>query len=206
MNDQFNSQHSINNNWCDFNNADDQTSLELIPKGTLAKVCMKIKPGGYDDASQGLTGGWATCSKNTGAIYLDCEFVVLAGFHAKRKVWSLIGLHSAKSDYWGNSGRSFIKAILSSARGIANDDNSSAAQKARQIADFSELNGIEFVARIDTEKDNRGCLRNVIKVAITPENKQYAIYKGTATSSAEPSVYQNTTLSANTHINTPSWK
>ncbi len=192
--------------WNDFNNADEQTTLDLIPKGTIAKVCMTIKPGGYEDASQGLSGGWATCSKNTGSIYLNCEFVVLAGLYAKRKVWSLIGLHSAKSDYWGNSGRSFIKAILSSARGIANNDNSSAAQQARQITDFGELNEIEFVARIDTEKDNQGCLKNVIKVAITPENKQYAIYKGSATSSADLGVHQNTPLSVNTHINTPTWK
>ncbi len=203
MNDQFNPQHSANNNWCDFNNADDQTTLELIPKGTLAKVCMTIKPGGYDDASQGFSGGWATCSENTGSIYLNCEFVILAGQHANRKVWSLIGLYSAKSNYWGNSGRSFIKAILSSARGISNNDNSTAAQQARQITDFGELNGIEFVARIDTEKDNQGCLKNVIKVAITPDNKEYVIYKGgkTPSPSTATSTHMHTTLN-----NPSSWQ
>ncbi len=192
--------------WNDFNNADEQTTLELIPKGTITKVCMTIKPGGYDDVSQGLSGGWATCSKNTGSIYLKCEFAVLAGQHAKRKVWSLIGLYSPKSDYWGNSGRSFIKAILSSARGIAGNDDSTAAQQARQIADFGELNGIEFVARIDVEKDNQGCLRNIIKVAITPEHKEYAIYKGAATSSAGSGVHQHTQPTSNTNVNTPTWK
>ena len=38
---------------------------------------MTIKPGGHDDVSQGWTGGWATRSNTTGAVYLNCEFVVL---------------------------------------------------------------------------------------------------------------------------------
>ena len=42
----------------DFNTADQQQSYDLIPKGTLARVRMSIKPGGFDDPSQGWTGGW----------------------------------------------------------------------------------------------------------------------------------------------------
>ena len=41
--------------WNDFNSADDQSGFDVIPKGTLAKVRMTIKPGGHDDASQGWT-------------------------------------------------------------------------------------------------------------------------------------------------------
>ncbi len=43
--------------WNDFNSADDQNNFDLIPKGTLVKVRMTIRPGGYDDASQ----GWTLC-------------------------------------------------------------------------------------------------------------------------------------------------
>ncbi|SMG66495.1 conserved hypothetical protein, partial [methanotrophic bacterial endosymbiont of Bathymodiolus sp.] len=32
--------------WNDFNSADDQNNFDLIPKGTLVKVRMTIKPGG----------------------------------------------------------------------------------------------------------------------------------------------------------------
>jgi hypothetical protein len=39
--------------WNDFNSADDQNNFDLIPKGTFVKVRMTIRPGGYDDASQG---------------------------------------------------------------------------------------------------------------------------------------------------------
>jgi len=41
----------------DFNSASEQTSFDLIPKGTLVRVRMTIKPGGFDDSSQGWTGG-----------------------------------------------------------------------------------------------------------------------------------------------------
>ncbi len=47
-----------------------------------------------------------------GAVYLACEFVVLEGPFAKRKVWSMIGLYSPKGPEWGNIGRSFLRAIL----------------------------------------------------------------------------------------------
>ena len=117
----------------DFNSAAEQANYDLIPKGTIARVRMTIKPGGYDDASQGWTGGFATCSQTTGSVYLNCEFVVLDGPFARRKMWSLIGLYSAKGAEWTNMGRTFIKAILNSARGINPSDNSPAAQNARRI-------------------------------------------------------------------------
>ena len=61
----------------DFNTADQQQSFDLIPKGTLARVRMSIKPGGFDDPSQGWTGGWTTQSHDTGAVYLACEGVAM---------------------------------------------------------------------------------------------------------------------------------
>ncbi len=48
--------------WNDFNDAESQTSYDLIPKGTIVPVRMTIKPGGFDDPSQGWTGGYATRS------------------------------------------------------------------------------------------------------------------------------------------------
>ena len=57
--------------WNDFNDA--QSNSNLIPKGTLAKVRLTIRPGGFDDPSQGWTGGYATRG-STGAVYLNGEF------------------------------------------------------------------------------------------------------------------------------------
>ncbi len=167
-------------NWNDFNDAEQQTSFDLIPKGTLAKVRMTIKPGGHDDAARGWTDGYATESFDTGSVYLAAEFVVLAGEYAKRKLWSNIGLHSPKGDAWANMGRTFIRAVLNSAYGVLPSDQSPEAQNARRIASFAALDGIEFVARIDVEKDSKGENRNVIKLAIEPDHKDYAPLMGVA--------------------------
>jgi hypothetical protein len=170
------------NTWNDFNSADDQNSFDLIPKGTLVKVRMTIRPGGYDDASQGWTGGYATQSNTTGSIYLNCEFVVLDGPYVKRKMWSLIGLHSPKGPEWANMGRAFIKGILNSARGLHPQDNTPQTQQARRIQGFSDLDGIEFVAKVEMEKDQNGDDKNVVKTAITPDSKDYAAVMGRVTS------------------------
>jgi hypothetical protein len=159
--------------WNDFNDAPDQAGYDLIPARTLAKVRMTIKPGGYDDAARGWTGGYATQSENTGSVYLYCEFVVLTGTFARRKVWSMIGLHSPKGPEWAGIGRSFLRALLNSARGIQPTDNSTTAQLARRIKGFADLDGVEFVARIDIEKDQKGD-KNVIKTAILADHKEYA--------------------------------
>jgi len=159
--------------WNDFNDAEQQQSFDLIPKGTAAPVRMTIKPGGHDDASQDWTGGYATQSFETGSIFLACEFVILDGEYARRKMWSNIGLHSSKGPSWANMGRTFIRAALNSARNIHPQDNSPQAAAGRRIQGFHELDGIEFIARIDVEKDGRGDLRNVVKIAVEPGQPDY---------------------------------
>ncbi|MDI6750524.1 MAG: hypothetical protein QMD73_10145 [Rhodocyclaceae bacterium] len=169
------------NTWTDFNDAEQQQGFDLIPKGTTVKVRMTIKPGGFDDPAQGWSGGYATQSFETGSVYLACEFVVLEGPYAKRKMWSNIGLYSPKGPAWANMGRSLIRGILNSARNVHPQDNSPQAASARRIQGFHELDGIEFLARVDVEKDAKGEDRNVIKVAVEPDHKDYAALMGTAT-------------------------
>ena len=111
--------------WNDFNSA--QSNTNVIPKGTLAKVRLTLRPGGFDDPAQGWTGGWARRAA-TGAVYLDAEYTVLEGPFARRKIWSLIGLHSPKGPDWANMGRGLIRGILNSARGVSDKDNSPEAQ------------------------------------------------------------------------------
>ena len=101
-------------------------------------------------------------------IYLAAEFVVTAGDHAKRKMWSNIGLHSKKGRP-GPDGRSFIRAALNSARNVHPQDNSPQAAAARRIQGFRELDGLEFLARVDIEKDG-GPDRNVVKIAVEPDH------------------------------------
>ena len=175
------SQSNASGNWNDFNDAEAQHgAFDLIPKGTIVPVRMSIKPGGHDDHSQGWTEGYATQSFDTGAVYLACEFVVTAGPFAKRKMWSNIGLQSAKGPTWGQMGRSFIRAALNSARNVNPQDNSPQASAARRINSFADLDGIEFIARVDVEKDSKDEDRNVVKLAIEPDHKDYATLMGAA--------------------------
>ena len=161
-------------NWGDFNDAESQQSgFDLIPKGTVVPVRMTIKPGGHDDHSQGWTGGYATQSFETGAVYLAGEFIVTAGPFAKRKLWSNVGLFSQKGPTWAGMGRTFIRSALNSSRNVHPQDNSAQAAAARRINGFSDLDGIEFVVRVDVEKDNRGDDRNVIKTVVEPDHKDY---------------------------------
>ena len=66
--------------WNDFNSA--QSNGTVIPKGTLARVRLTIRPGGFDDPSQGWTGGYAKRGA-TGAVYLDAEYTVVEGAYVK---------------------------------------------------------------------------------------------------------------------------
>ena len=68
----------------------------------------------------------------------------------------MIGLYSTKGPDWGNMGRALIRGILNSARGLSDKDNSPEAQNARRISGFADLDGIEFVARIDIGTDTNG--------------------------------------------------
>lgn len=165
----------MTNAWNDFNDA--KQNANLIPKGTIAKVRMTIRPGGFDDPSQGWTGGYARRG-TTGSVYLDVEYTVLEGPFAKRKIWSMIGLYSASGPNWSNMGRSLVRGILNSARGLSDKDNSPEAQNARRISGFADLDGIEFVARIDIGKDSNGEDKNDIRQAVTRDHKEYAIAMG----------------------------
>ncbi|ALI55995.1 hypothetical protein [Celeribacter marinus] len=174
--------------WNDFNDA--QSNSNVIPKGTLAKVRLTLRPGGFDDPTQGWTGGYAKRG-STGSVYLDAEYTVLEGLYAKRKIWSLIGLYSPKGPDWANMGRSLVRGILNSSRGISDKDNSPEAQARRRISGFADLDGLEFVARIDIGQDTNGEDKNEIKSAVMPDHGDYAlICGGQASGSASPSFAQ----------------
>ncbi|MDX9859299.1 MAG: hypothetical protein RBS99_00135 [Rhodospirillales bacterium] len=167
----------MNGPWNDFNDAESQTSYDVIPKGTIVPVRMTLKPGGYDDPAQGWTGGYATRNETTGSVYLNAEFVLLEGPYARRKVWTRIGLMSPKGPEWGNMGRSFVRGILNSARGLSDKDNSPQSQMARRINGFADLDGIEFLAKIDIGKDQNGDAKNEIRFAVAPNHKDWDAYR-----------------------------
>ena len=118
-------------------------------------------------------------------MYLNGEFTVLEGPYAKRKIWTLIGLYSPKGPEWANMGRSLIRGMLNSARGISDKDNSAQAQAARRISGFTDLDGLEFIAKIDVGTDTNGDEKNEIRTAVTPDHKEYATLMGMAGAAAQ---------------------
>ena len=65
----------------DYTEAPEQRGIELIPAGTIATVQLTIRPGGAGED------GLLKRSKDGDCEMLDCEFVVVDGPHAKRKLW-----------------------------------------------------------------------------------------------------------------------
>ena len=159
----------------DFNTAESR-SFDLIPKKTVCPVIMSIKPGGHGD------GGWLRPSKSSDAMMLDCEFTVSAGTYAKRKIFQLITISGGKLDDRGNSvggsmGRSLLRSIVESARGINAKDFSDAAQQKRRINSFQDLCGIEFLGEIGIEAGKDGYDdKNKVTAALSPGMKAYDNY------------------------------
>lgn len=160
----------------DFNTAESSRSFDLIPKKTVCPVIMSIKPGGHGD------GGWLTPSKKSDAMMLDCTFTVSSGPYARRKVFQSITISGGKVDDKGNSiggsmGRSLLRAIVESARGINAKDFSDAAQQKRRINSFQDLCGIEFLAEIGIEAGKDGYDdKNKVAAALSPGMKAYDNY------------------------------
>ena len=208
----------------DFNDADNQKSGDLIPAGTLAKVNVIIRPGKAGDD------GWLTNSNSSDAQYLDCEFTILAGPHAKRKLWQNMTVAGGKQDENGQSiaaniTRSTLRAMLESARGVKPSDMSPAAQAARRINSYGDLNGLEFAIKIGIEKAKVGSGyddKNKILDVVTPDRKDYAALMagesvagpsptadiGAAAAAAKPAWAQGdapASQQASPSPNTPAW-
>src|SRR3974377_2399931 len=149
----------------DFNTASEQRSFDVIPDRTIAVVQLNIRPGDADG------GGLFTRSKNGQAEGLNCELTVVGGQHDKRKIfeWMTIsGTTNGHSEAAEITHRK-LRAIIESARGIKPTDVSEAAKKAR-IAEYSDFDGMRFLAQIGVEPaqgDYRA--KNFLAQIITPD-------------------------------------
>ena len=206
-------------NTIDFNGAETQdAALANIPNNTLLKVRITIRPGGAGPE------GWLTQSKTSDALYLNTEAVVLDGPHARRRIYTRIGVkgkgvNDRGEDVYANRGRALIRGILESARGARSDDQSERARVARTIRGFGDLNGLEFVAKVGIDKDRNNPSdegRNVIAAAIAAEHADYARLMGGApsapatapmvpTGAPAPSWAGNTPAAASPAGNAPFW-
>jgi len=184
----------------DFNDADTQRNFDVIPHGTIAPVRMTVRPGSAGE------GGWLRRSKDGGSEALDCEFVVLDGPFAKRKVWSLFTVAGSTPGHAEaakiSAGK--LRAILESARGIKPDDTSDAAKEARRIGSYGDLNGLSFIARIGVEPPQNGYkAKNRLDHVVTPDEKAW--HPVTQEPAAAPSAAPAKPASTPAKINRPDW-
>jgi hypothetical protein len=151
----------------DFNDAEPQMEFGLIPANTIARARLTIRPG--NDFSD----PFLTRSKDENSTYLNCEFTIMEGQFAKRKVFDKIGISG--SDIWVNMGKARIRAILESAKNINPKDISEAATAARKITSFDELDGLEMLLKIGVEHDRNGVYgdKNKVISIITPDSQSY---------------------------------
>jgi hypothetical protein len=152
----------------DFNDAGEQKNFDVIPANTICTLQLTIRPGSAGD------GGWLKRSGDGASEGLDCEFVVVDGEYAKRKLWQLYTLRGTTPGHAaaGEISRNTLRAILESARGIRPDDKSEAAQNARKISGWADLDQLRFVARLGVRPPRDGYqAKNTILEVITPERQ-----------------------------------
>lgn len=153
----------------DFNDATPQISGDLIPAKTYAKVIAAIRPG------KGTADMWITKSASE-FEYLNMEFTVVSAPMAKRKIFQNAGVGGVTDGHEkaANITRSFIRAMLESARGIDPKDESEKAQKARRIQSWGDLVELEFAVEVGIEKGKDGYDdKNKIQRVLLPGHAMY---------------------------------
>jgi hypothetical protein len=150
--------------------------FDLIPHGTVATVVMHIRPGGAGED------GLLKRSKNGDCEMLDIEYAVVDGEFARRKFWEnqiVEGTTPGQKDM-ASACRGTRKAILQSARGIKEGDQSPQA-RAAYMADLKDFDGLMFMAKIGIEKggpkkDGSGENfpdKNILAAVITPGKAEW---------------------------------
>jgi hypothetical protein len=166
----------------DFNTAGGQR--DVIPANTVVTLQMKINPGAAGD------GGWLTRSFDGGSEGLDCEYTVVDGEYAKRKVFQRLTLHGTTEGHAeaGQISRNTLRAIIESARGILPNDRSEIAQQKRRLAGgWKELDGVRFIARLGVRPAKDGYpAKNVLLEVLTPERTGWQQVEQAPVSSAAP--------------------
>ena len=157
----------------DFNAADEQReSAGAIPAGSMVKVRLTVRPPQVAGSDPMLK-----LSKKGDCEMLDCEFEVIAGQFATRKIWNNYIIDGVSDGHKkaGQISMRTMRAIVEATRGISPKDQSPAATQARVIAGWSDLQGAEFgiVVGIDQPKPGDRYVNNTIKRILTADDEQY---------------------------------
>ena len=157
----------------DFNEADEQReSLGAIPPNSMVKVRLTIRQPQVAGSDPMLK-----LSKKGDCEMLDCEFEVVAGQFATRKLWNNYIIDGVSDGHKkaGQISMRTMRAIVEAMRGISPKDTSPAATQGRRIAQWSDLQGAEFgvVVGVDQPKPGDRYVNNTIKRILTADDEQY---------------------------------
>lgn len=173
----------------DLNTAGQQKSFDVIPANSICTLQMTVRPGGVGPGNF-LTRAATAKGDSEG---LDCEFTVVTGQYAKRKLWQRFTLHGSgpKHGEAGEISRNTLRAIVELARGVRPDDRSETANTARKLASYAELDGLRFIARLGVEPPQAGYkAKNIIAEVITPDKQAWKkpeqVAQAASTTAAQP--------------------
>lgn len=173
----------------DLNDAQPQMEGGVIPDGTFCKLNMAIRPGGHSmPGLEAADNGLFKASTSSDVLMIDCEFTVMAGPFAKRKLWQNFTVAGGQIDDKGaskgfNVTKSQLRAMIESAVGLSPDDMSDKAKAQRVFQAFKQLDGLQFFAKIGIEpgavKPNTNPQqfypdKNKIAHIVTVKDKEYA--------------------------------
>ena len=186
----------------DFNDAQPR-SFDVIPEGTVIVLHGEIRPGGVGE------GGYLKPSKDGASEGIDWEFVLPeAGPHKGRKLFErwLVSGTTAGHQTAAEITRGKIRQMLESARGVRPDDKTEAAQQARRIGSYADLDGIRFMARLGVEPARNGYkAKNTIDAIITPDEVEWRkIDQVVATAKPKQNVQAQTSVAPVT-TSKPDW-
>lgn len=158
-----------------FNDAEEQReSAGTIPAGSMVKVRMTIR---QPEANFVGTDPMLKLSKKGDCEMLDCEFEVISGQFAKRKIWSnyVVGGQTAGHAKATQISMRLMRAIVEAIRGISPKDQSGNAAQGRYLNSWADLQGAEFGIVVDVEKPQPGdrYVNNCIKRVITVDDEQF---------------------------------
>ena len=179
-----------------FNDAEPQKTFEVVPDGTFTRLLLQIKGGGFSlpanhpfhsAADEGL---FRRPKDVDAAVTMECELTVVSGRYKHRKFteyWTVSG--GAADDKGQSKGwpitKTRIRAMIESNQNIRPDDMGAQAVATRNISAFSDLQNIEFFAKIGVEPGNdyldqmtgatkTGFDKNKIDYIVTPDKPEYA--------------------------------
>lgn len=145
-----------------------------IPPGSIVPVRLSLREA---DAKHAGNPDPLLSTSDTGYVYLNCEFEVLAGAFQGSKFWENLGVdgQTEKQMQGVRIAKRYLRAMVEASRNIQPDDVSPQAVAGRMLNAYADLQGMWFGVQVDCKRPKAGdrFVNNVLKKIITPKHEFY---------------------------------